>query len=52
MLDCDLEVTAFEHKSSYYIHFRTYTLGNDVKSLVPTTMGQMESFFKERVGIK
>ena len=36
--DYSFEVSEFEHQSSYYVHFRTNTLGKGMNSLIPPAM--------------
>ena len=33
--DCELEVSKFELKSRYHVHFRTNTFGKDIYPLIP-----------------
>ena len=39
VLDCDIVVSEFELKSSYYIHFRNNTLKKGMNPLIPPVMG-------------
>ena len=39
VLDCGHEVSEFELQLRYYIHFRTNTLGKDMKTLYPRIYG-------------
>ena len=53
MLNSGLEVSEFDLKSRYYVHFRT--LGKGMKPLIPLTMGlvlSLLSFYRDVFGIK
>ena len=39
-LDCDTVVSEFELLSSYYVHFRTNTIGKGMNSLISLVMGK------------
>ena len=38
-MDSGIVVSEFELQSRYYVHFRAYTLGKDMKPLVLPAMG-------------
>ena len=57
VLDCSLEVSEFEHKSRYYVHFQTNNLSKDMNPLnTRPVMTKTESllffFYNEGFGIK
>ena len=39
VINCDFVVREFELKSSYYVHFRSNTLGKSMNPFVPPAMG-------------
>ena len=39
VLDCDIVVSEFKLRSSYYVHFWTYTLGKGMNPLISLAMG-------------
>ena len=55
-MDFGIIVSEFEFWSCYYVHFRTNTLGNDMKSLIHLlAIGYIEQqlyFYKDGFGIK
>ena len=55
VLDCSLEVSKYELQLSYYIQFRTNTLGKGMNPLILSAMGlivSMLSFYKDNFGIR
>ena len=38
-MDCGIVVSEFVHQSSYYVHFRTNTVGNGPNAIILPAMG-------------
>ena len=38
VMNCDIVISEFELKSSYYVHFQTNTFGKYVKTFIPPTL--------------
>ena len=54
-MDCGIVVSEFELQLRYYIHFRTHTIGKDIKQLILPTIGyivRLLFFLENGFGIK